>query len=228
MNTISSVQKYLTALDGQYADLYRGVPQKDFDLIPSIGRNWNEKIDIVEMEEEFLKRFSEQAIAYVNPTPSNPWEWLMVAQHHGLQTRLLDWTENPLVALYFAVEKDFEKDGRIYRISGLPALDIREKFDLSDISSDFRIRPPHISPRISAQSANFTISRKPTKPLQSGGTYREIIIPASEKKHILDELYKYGICPATLFPGLDGVCQKLTYELSRYKEITLYSLRDVV
>jgi hypothetical protein len=224
---VSTVRQYLEAIDDQPAWLYRGVVQKDYELIPSIGRNWSKRLDITELEMEFLKRFREQAIAYVNPIPSTNWEWLMVAQHHGMHTRLLDWTTNPLVALYFGSEKDFQSDGRVYRISEVPSLDPKRTRNISDLSEDLIVRPPHISPRIAAQSANFTVSKNPTQPFQSGGNYHQIIIPANKKKLILDELNRYGINFATLFPGLDGVSKKLTFELTRLKELTLAHTKDI-
>ncbi|MCL4274161.1 MAG: FRG domain-containing protein [Anaerolineales bacterium] len=225
---VSTIRQYLEAIDDQYAKLFRGVSQENFELIPSVGRDWSEKIDLIDWEREFLKRFREQSIAYVNPIPSNNWEWLMVAQHHGMHTRLLDWTGNPLVALYFACEKDFEKRGRIYRISEIPAINPETQPDPFSVSEDYIVRPPHITPRIAAQSANFTVSKNPIKPLQSGGKYHTIIVPGNKKKDLLDELNKYGINYATLFPGLDGVSKKLTFELSRLKELILERTKDIV
>ena len=53
--------------------------------------------------------------------PENEWEWLFVMQHHGLPTRLLDWTESPLVALFFALggdgAPDHDVDGCLWGLS---------------------------------------------------------------------------------------------------------------
>jgi FRG domain len=50
------------------------------------------------------------------PDPDDYFRWLFLAQHYGLPTRLLDWTENPLVALYFAVENESDKDGAVWAL----------------------------------------------------------------------------------------------------------------
>jgi hypothetical protein len=53
-----------------------------------------------------LKRFMQDAQSFLVDAPTNKWEWLFLAQHHGVPTRLLDWSENALVALYFACERE--------------------------------------------------------------------------------------------------------------------------
>lgn len=100
----SAVRDY----DGEYA-VYRGVKHKDYDLRPRVGRIvLSDDKKLIEEEKRLLRWFRDRSVPYVNISTNDweTWDWLVLAQHHGLPTRLLDWTRNPLVAAYFAVEKE--------------------------------------------------------------------------------------------------------------------------
>src|SRR3990172_7571341 len=127
MNKVKNVRGYINALP-RSVSVFRGVTQENYKLIPFVARDWG-KVDFNKFrgeEKNSFNRFKNEARAFLNPAPPNEdnWEWLMIAQHYGAPTRLLDWTTNPLVALYFACLGDerYDVEGAVYLSSGLPTV----------------------------------------------------------------------------------------------------------
>jgi hypothetical protein len=101
--TIQSIGDLLGIVQ-QYANtnvIYRGVKSSEYELIPKVGRRRRKK-KVLEPKDErdILSLFKQRAIEHLHRTPVDDWEWLFIAQHHRLPTRLLDWTRNPLVGAY--------------------------------------------------------------------------------------------------------------------------------
>lgn len=83
---------------------FRGQRQASWDLIPSLYRfdpPWDRSIRV--LEDEIRQEFEVRAPSLTSERPRNMWEWYALMQHCGAPTRLLDWTEGALIALYFAV-----------------------------------------------------------------------------------------------------------------------------
>lgn len=108
--SVSSFQELLEALesnhDGYKGSIwYRGQSNKNWKLIPGYHRTTRQYT-----ESTLLKRFKQNAAMLISDIPKNSFDWLFLMQHYGVATRLLDWSESPLVALYFALTSRGEND----------------------------------------------------------------------------------------------------------------------
>ena len=123
---------------------YRGLTKSSYKLVPSLGRPpFN-----LEHERGLLNIFKQNAIQFLDQRPQSEWEWLFLARHHNVPTRLLDWTESPLIGLYFATHsldktaKNDRKDGALWLLlptklneeAAIKPADIRElpMFEVDD------------------------------------------------------------------------------------------------
>jgi hypothetical protein len=89
---------------------WRGQASIAWPVMPRVGRPPFTGVD----DRGVLESWKRRAIEHIPNPPRSDWDWLAIAQHHGLVTRLLDWSFNPLVAAFFAVAEQRDEDACIY------------------------------------------------------------------------------------------------------------------
>lgn len=102
VSELISEQRYRKDLD-RYRSLhiYRGMPNVDYKLISSLQRICKDKSKA--LEPVILSNFTKYAVLEDPSIESSVWRQMILGQHHGLPTRLLDWSFSPLVSLHFAL-----------------------------------------------------------------------------------------------------------------------------
>jgi hypothetical protein len=136
VNSLSELIAALAELSRQTDDdvvWFRGHARADYKLLPSLARDPK----ALALESLLSKRFKQNAYPFRQTPPSTEWEWQFLMQHYGVPTRLLDWSETPLVGAYFAVhdsqESHNEHDAHIWAF--LPARYNREVCRFTQVGS---------------------------------------------------------------------------------------------
>ncbi len=219
-------------------DVYlRGHADYSWGLRPTIGRKLSYAGMTTHGYDRSLEgRLLHQFRRYARALPGghvDERELLFLARHHGLPVRLLDWTSNPLVALYHAcVDRDSEnirKPGAIWMILRRKHEKREDYYDVYDpnASSILKLKgvkiiyAPYVSQRILAQSGHFTTQDNPAMDLQDYepsqykttefdfNKVQKWKIPAQKKVEFIFQLQRCGINERALFPDLDGIVRSI-------------------
>lgn len=155
-----------------------------WELVPSLARNKKH----LPAELALYKRFVQNAVPHMPKVPVDEYEWMFVMQHHRAPTRLLDWSESPLTALYFAVNetKHKKQDAAVWCLDPVAlnvAANLKQKpntqeipaFGIDDVLDNYlpsrvdsspaqmrtvAIMGPRNTPRMNAQLGVFTINHR--------------------------------------------------------------------
>jgi hypothetical protein len=102
---------------------FRGMASVAHDLSTSLVRLAGDAAETTKLEQALLRNFRKYAHDRRSSGVDSIWHWLALAQHHGLPTRLMDWTYSPLVALHFATEHpaDYGGDGVVWCVNFVEA-----------------------------------------------------------------------------------------------------------
>ena len=229
ISSLADLLSALGAISSSSPSWYRGQANVGWQLLPTLAREPSR----LQRESDLIARFKQNASQLLPSLPHNDWEWLTIMQHYRVPTRLLDWTESPLVALYFVVVPHIASDGALWvleparlnlasRISPdydsyIPNFDdtIAANYLPSSLRSEqiTKLQPiavigPRNTPRMQAQLGTFTVMHRTAIPIEDVGDgqhIRKFRIPEAAKAKLRSELSLLAISKFQLFPELQSL-----------------------
>jgi hypothetical protein len=201
--------------------LFRGQTSNK-PLLPKIARR-DPTRDTTRLETRLVDEFRRRLARERDIASMSEWDLLVYAQHHGLATRLLDWTTNPLVALWFACSgRDPNSDGYLFLLSvkQQELLNVSDEPHPARIKKSYVLRPNLNNSRIISQAGCFTVHRYSKQAGRFVDLHKNTSIqgrvlmkgvPHAKKAAILEVLDKLGVNEESVFPGPSGTAQYINW-----------------
>jgi hypothetical protein len=231
---------------------FRGVSNKTHKLAPSIYRNDFSP----SLEESFQNKFKSRALPFLKNRPvENYWEWLFIMQHHGVPTRLLDWSSSALVALGFAIifRSNLDEDAAVWCLNPIKLNEATNVMltpldKIPDISTNknaqtsyqidasvkssypIAITGPLNNERIAAQKGTFTLfPNSDIFNLEEKEEAHEFLTLLIIKKETIEtlknQLYYLGMTESSIYPDLNHLALEIKRE--HIESLTLNSETNV-
>jgi hypothetical protein len=214
--------------------IFRGVTNFQYKLRPKIGRvvDGHQPYELTR-EKWLYERFKQFSALHWTVRMQDPWDIVASAQHHGLPTRLLDWTFNPLVAVWFALEDRFPSVPfrRVpgpstflapKHVAAIYARKLPDQVNTTIIENPLDVEgvlgflPSHATRRIAVQSGVFTVHSAPAQDWDDDGTVA-ILLKFDQRawRYATRRLLRFGVHRYALFPDLDGLSAHLSSVYTR-------------
>ena len=231
MDSLIDQIKKLKSIYGKQPIWFRGQENSQWDLVPSIQRG-----SLYEKERFITNDFYiyVKQIEGNTPDKNNFAAWMSLMQHYGLPTRILDWSSSPLIACYFALEKNREKDNDsiiwvliprkvnkqegfgeyVYPIDAYTVQEMltpafKSNFELEDKFKDKIIACHSVEKnlRMYSQQSSFTVhnSKKRLEDICDSETLFKFIIPYKYKQDIYESVNVLGISTSFIYPDMEHV-----------------------
>jgi hypothetical protein len=200
--------------------MFRGHANEEWQIKPKIGRVDKAEHDAFR-EYTIFDTFRRRARIHLGNVSFTNWEWLCLAQHHGLPTRLLDWTSNPLMAAFFAVADRCSPDTDAViiavKVRQSEVVDQDDEHDPFGVEREKFVVPNSVVPRIVAQRGFFTVHPDPEEAWDppSKFTKDSVTIPADCRNFFRRRLFYRGIDASHAMADIDGLCETLRWQYER-------------